>query len=209
MRFRKVTLLLIVAVAAGIAVLCIRPAAKMPQAYLVQLTRAVTNGTSSAADASNWLMGNTLGDQQQPWNAEFEIRNPDGSGILLSHEKVDVQALGPTGDWTIAAPEELGPSFMDLFPESESTYRISMRRIRVTVRGETQRVRLAVRLRALTAQERCRDALVRSGLWRHFPKASAWISERLPRTKHWREWHPEIDFLPAPTEQDASLGAIM
>src|SRR5947208_12102678 len=94
------------------------------------------------------------------------------------------------------------PAF-DAFLGGELTFGISTRRIRVLVPSETQRCKLAVRLRPLTAQERCQEWLARSGFWRRFPTASAWVTDRLPKTKHWMEWRPEIALPRILIEQDA------
>jgi len=92
---------------------------------------------------------------------------------------------------------------MDAFLGGELTFGISTRRRRVLVPSETQRCKLAVRLRPLTAQERFRVWLARTGLWRRFPKASACFTDRLPKTKHWMEWRPEIALPRVLIEQDA------
>jgi len=110
------------------------------------------------------------------------------------------------GGWTGAFPSDsyqaLREAIMGAFLEAESTARINMERIRVSVPSEAQRCKLVVRFRPLTAQERCREVLVKSGFWRRFPKTSAWISDRAASTKHWSEWRQEIDLPRVLIEQD-------
>jgi len=196
MRLRNLTLLVVAVTIAGSMALPSRMP-KVPQVSVLHVTRTVANPVTSTSELSNWSTGNILDDRKVMWSVDFEITNPDGSDILLSREKVDVQFLDATGGWTVAVPSDssqaLNQAIMDVSLETESTARINMRRIQVSVPSEAQRCRLAVRLRPLTAQERCREVLARSGFSPRFPKASAWISDRLPRTKHWRVWNPEID----------------
>lgn len=195
MRLRNITFFVMTGViAALIAALPFRRSDKLPRVGLLHLTPSVANPT-------HWSVENIL-DGQPMWMAEFEICNPDGSGVLFSHDKVEVQFLDATGSWRVAVPTGNYQTLAGLLHESESIDRISMRRIQVTVPSGTQRCRLVVRLRPLTAQERCREGLARSGFWRRFPKASAWLGDRLPTTKHWREWHPEIDLPRVLIERD-------
>jgi hypothetical protein len=207
MRLRNVTLLAVAGTIAGaMAVLPSRIPHKVPRVSLLQVTRTVANPLTSTSGPGNWLTGNILDDPKEMWSVEFEITNPDHSGILLSHEKVDVQFLDATGGWTGAFPSDsyqaLREAIMGAFLEAESTARINMERIRVSVPSEAQRCKLVVRFRPLTAQERCREVLVKSGFWRRFPKTSAWISDRAASTKHWSEWRPEIDLPRVLIEQD-------
>ena len=203
MRYRSVALLAAVGIVAGVStVVFVRPARRVPQVYLLHLTPAVTDG-GWTADASSWLTGNILDGRQDFWTAELEISNPEGSGILLPTDEIDVQCLGPKGGWTTAVPRDPHLPAFDAFLGGELTFGISTRRIRVLVPSETQRCKLAVRLRPLTAQERCQEWLARSGFWRRFPTASAWVTDRLPKTKHWMEWRPEIALPRVLIEQDA------
>ena len=200
MRYRSSALLVAVVIAVCVSTaVFVRPARRVPQVYLLHLTSGVTSG-GWTADASSWLTGNLLDGGQDFLTAEFEICNPDGSGILLPLDEIDVECLGPTGRWTatVARPHLA----FDAFLGGELAVGVTTRRIRVLVPSETQRCKLAIRVRPLTAQERCREWLARSGFWRRFPKASAWFTGRLPRTKHWRQWRPEIELPRALIEHD-------
>jgi hypothetical protein len=128
------------------------------------------------------------------WNAEFEIENAEGSGILLSYDEVQVYFVGPAGEWTAAVSKD--PSReqdLDLFPDSESLFPIATKRVRASIPSGTRRCRLAMRFRPLTAQERCLEMLIRWGFFGRFPKASGWVVDRLPKTKKWRETRPEVE----------------
>jgi len=209
MRFRNATVVIgAVVIGAWIIVGLVAAASggtarRVPQVSLVHLTSTNANPPSLALEPFDWSAGSFFGDPQEMWNAEFEVRNPEGSGVLLSHDKVEVEFIGSTGDWTVAVSTAPSQALTGLLARSESTLRITMMRVRASIPSETRRCRLVLRLRPLTPRERCRQVLVRSGFWRRFPKASAWISERLPITAHWREWRPEIELPRVLIEQGA------
>src|ERR1051326_1524400 len=204
MRFRNAAVVIGAGILVGlIAAVSAGTARRVPQVSLVHLTSTDPNPPSSALEPLSWSAGSFLGDPQEVWNAEFEVRNPDGSGVLLSHDEVEVEFLGSTGDWAAAVPRDPYQALRGLLARTEYTFRITMRRVRVSIPSETRRCRLVVRLRPPTAQERCRQVLARSGFWSLFPKASAWVSDRLPKTKHWREWRPEIELPRVLIEQGA------
>src|SRR5689334_12648044 len=124
MRLRNLTLLVVaVTIAASMALPSRMP--KVPQVSVLHVTRAVANPVTSTSELSNWSTGNILDDRKEIWSVDFEISNPDGSGILLSREKVDVQFLGATGGWTVAVPSDsyqaLNQAIMDVSLETEST----------------------------------------------------------------------------------------
>ena len=209
MRFRNAAVVLCaVVVGAWIIVGLIAAASggtarRLPQVSLVHLTSTNTNPPSSALEPFDWSARSSLGDPQEVWNAEFEVRNPEESAVLLSHDKVEVEFMGSTGDWTAAVTTAPSQALARLLARTDSTSRLTMMRVRASIPSETRRCRLVVRLRPLTPRERGRQVLVRSGFWRRFPKASAWILERLPMTAHWRKWRPEIELPRVLIEQGA------
>ncbi len=204
MRLRKTAIVVGAGLVVGlIAALSTRTAPRLPQVSLIQLTRTNVNRLDSPADPFSWSAGNLLGDLQEVWNAEFEICNPKGSGILLSHEKFGVEFLASTGNWTAALDAGASQALTAFLHRThESSLQINMRRVRVSIPSETRRCRLVARFRPLSAQERCRQLLVNSGLWGRFPGPSRWISDRLPSTKRWKEWRPEIELPRVPLGQE-------
>ena len=163
MRVRNITLLLIAGVVAGVVttIHVFRTPLKGPSVSVVHLRRSVANRVTATSEPSSFPMENVLDDRNEMWDVEFEIINPDGSGVLLSHDRVDVHFLDPTGKWTIAVPSNSSQALYQSLEQasivSESTSRLGMKRIQVLVPGATQCCRLAVRYRPLTMQERCRE----------------------------------------------------
>jgi hypothetical protein len=166
---------------------------RLPQVNLLRLSRAQRMAPSLSAEPMDWSTGSLFGDPQEELSAEFEIRNPKGSGVLLSNDEVDIEYQGPKGGWTAAVSKDALIKLKDLFPDSSATYQISMKRVQACIPADAKRCRLVIFIRPPTIQERCRECLARSGFWRRFPKASVWFSDQLANTKHWREWRPEID----------------
>ena len=202
MRFRKVSAFIGAGTLGLIAVLCVPMPRRAPQVRLVHLARAYSNPVGPPPDPSAWSMGNAFGDRNEVWNAEFDVKNAEGSRILLSHKEVQVNFIGPTGEWTAAVSKD--PSReqeLDVFPDSESMFPIETKRVRASIPSGTRRCRLAIRFRPLTAQERCLETLIRWGFWSRFPKASGWVVDRLPTIKKWRETRPEIELPQVPIEQ--------
>jgi hypothetical protein len=200
MRFRRITLpIILVAVLASIAVLVPPAVQEAPQVRLVRIASKATESGASLRDTGGWLTAGILDSRQEVWSAEFEIRNPVGSGIVLSHGDVGVELLGADGDWTaIDLPQPLAD-----YPWLESAMRIHTRRVKLSVPSETRRCRFAIRFRPVTVQERCQQALARWGLWRRFPKLSAWISDWMPKSERWMECRPEVELPRVPIEQEA------
>jgi hypothetical protein len=200
MRVRRLTLLLIVGGVALFAAISSRKGQEGPQVSLLHLKAA--DPAAPLSDPSDWLSGNIVNLRQEMWNAEFAIRNPEGSGILLSHDRVEVELLSPGGRWALAAAVEQ-PSLFDFSPEPETAMRITFARVKVSVPKDTRRCRLAIRFRPLTRQECCHLALAKWGLSARFPKLASWIADRMAREKHWRTYHPEIELPRVPIEQNA------
>jgi len=205
MRLRNIAIVIGAGLVVGlIAALSARTAPRMPQVNLIHLTRTNANSLDSPADPFESSADDFFGSPQQVCNVEFEICNPTGGRVLLSHDKIGVEFLGPTGDWTAAVDAGRSQALTAfLHRNDEFSLQITRRCVRVSVPSETRRCRLVARVRPITAQERCRVWLMRWGFWRRFPRASAWVSDRLPKRKHWREWRPEIELPRVPIEQDA------
>lgn len=205
MRLRKAWAFIGVGMIVGlIAAVSVPMPWRAPQVSLVRLARADRNPVGPLSDPGAWSAGNAFGDRKGVWHAEFEIKNAEGSGILLSHDAVAVYYVGPAGEWTVAVSKDPSKDQgLDVFPDSESLIPIEMKRVRVSIPSGTRRCRLAIRFRPLTAQERCRGLLLRWGFGYRFPKASGWAVDRLPNTKKWMETRPEVEFPRVPLEQGA------
>jgi len=200
MRFRRTTLLIILAVVFVLIAVFLPPAVQeAPQVRLIRVAHKAIESRDSLRDTGDWLILDILDSRPELWSAEFEIRNRLGGGIVLSHGKVGVEFLGAGGDW---AAIDLPPTLAD-YPWFESAMRIKSRRIKVSVPVETRRCRFAIRFRPVTVQERCQQALARWGLWRRFPKLSAWISDWMPKSERWMECRPEVELPSVPIEQEA------
>jgi len=188
MRFRNITFATtLVIVLALMAVFVPRRVQVVPQVRLLRLTPKKVKPPTWLRDIGSAWIG-ALDSPQESWNAEFEIQNPEGSGILLSDGQIDVELLSASGDWTTAV---IPPNRLLL--EVLSIMNVESRSLKITlpVPSETRCCRFAIRFRPLTLQERCRQVLAKCGFWRRSPNLSAWTSEA-PRGKRWREYRPEV-----------------
>lgn len=196
MPFRNITLISILIVVLILIALFVTPTVQeAPQVRLVSLTYRAVEPGAWLLETNGWLTAEVSESQQEMWNAEFEIHNPPGSGILLSLGEIGVEVLDAGGRWTAATLPHIGPG-RDIpwlpWLQDESTARIVTKRIKASVPSETRLCRIAIRLRPLTPQERCRHVFARWGLWSRFPRLSKWISDRFPGRKRWREYRPEV-----------------
>ena len=173
-----------------------------PQIKLLRMSRTGQKTPSLPAEPFDWSTGNLFGNPQEEWTAVFEISNPKGSGVLLAEGEVDVEYLATNVGWTNAVSKVLFTTLRDLPPYASATYQIETKRVQALIPSGTGGCRLGLSIRHPTAEERCRAWLARTGLWRRFPRVSAWFSGRLPHTKHWRAWRPEIELPRAHIEQD-------
>ena len=102
MRFRNITFATtLVIVLALMAVFVPRRVQVVPQVRLLRLTPKKVKPPTWLRDIGSAWIG-ALDSPQESWNAEFEIQNPEGSGILLSDGQIDVELLSASGDWTTA-----------------------------------------------------------------------------------------------------------
>jgi hypothetical protein len=90
----------VVFVAAALCDLLWRPT--VPKAPEIRLSRFVqaADHDNPPPNSDDWLIGGVFAFQEQMWDAIFEIRNPPESGILLSHDQIEVELLGADGQWT-------------------------------------------------------------------------------------------------------------
>jgi len=194
MRFRNITFATTLLIGlALIALFMHRSVQVTPQVRLLRLTPEKepkkVEPPAWLGDLSSAWIGDALDSPRESWSAEFEIRNPEGSGILLSDGPIDVQFLTASGDWTSPVTRD-----NHLFFQYQSLLGAQNRsvRIQISVPSGTRLCRFAIRFRPLTLQEQCSQVLPKSGFWPLSPSLSAWASDRTPRSRRWSEYRTEV-----------------
>src|SRR4051794_32405059 len=132
MRFRKTTVVVSAGAVLGLLVaLWPRAAPRLPQVNLLHLSRTEQTALSLPAEPFEWSTANLFVDPQEGLSAEFEICTPEGPGVVLSGEKVNLDSRGLQGGGTAAAAKDTTIKLKDPFANPPATLQIGMNRVQV------------------------------------------------------------------------------